>query len=99
LTKNIAVMSKKNMSVVESFGIIEEGKSTTVFRKCLSLRSIPALPVFMMTHNYLINLDTFERCEYKPTMEHPLIKEWLLSGNIASRPLPEKYNPLREKMW
>jgi len=52
------------------------------------------LPLFTASHNYILHLDIFERCEYKPTIEHPLVQEWLNSGLVSDWPIHEKYKNL-----
>ncbi|GLB34384.1 putative dual specificity phosphatase, catalytic domain [Lyophyllum shimeji] len=39
-----------------------------------------ALPLFNPTKSFSRHLELFEACKYRPTSDHPLVKEWVASG-------------------
>jgi dual specificity phosphatase 12 len=42
---------------------------------------ITALPLFNRTDNFSRHLELFDQCQYYPTSDHPLVKEWASPPN------------------
>ncbi|RDB20040.1 hypothetical protein Hypma_013100 [Hypsizygus marmoreus] len=43
-----------------------------------------ALPLFNPTHVFSRHLELFEACHYRPTSEHPLVKDWVVCGKSST---------------
>lgn len=47
-----------------------------------------ALPLFEPTSNFNRHLELFEACDYAPTRDHPIVKDWISSGDTSAWTAP-----------